>query len=191
MASAHGDPERDMTYFASGEELQAELEAFLGAFLASEEGARATEQARALGDRATLVLRTVEPDAAVAVDFLARRVLPGAEEDGDVEIEVEADALHDVLLERLGPVQISQLYETERLTFRGSAQHLAGLIALAGPLAPSYRASLERRGRDDLLATPAPATKVEWGSPEEARSPKRVIGHRRPWQRPKRTAEAV
>jgi hypothetical protein len=62
---------------------------------------------------------------------------------------------------------------------------------LAGPMQPHYPASLARRGREDLLNTPMPPAKVAWGSPEDALSPKRVIGRRRQWQRPKRSAEAV
>jgi hypothetical protein len=96
-----------------------------------------------------------------------------------------------VLLDRLDPVQLSRLYETGRLAFSGAARDLAALIMLAGPMQPHYPASLARRGREDLLSTPMPPTKVAWGSPEEALSPRRVIGRRRAWQRPKRSAEAV
>jgi hypothetical protein len=180
-----------VSYYASTDDLQRELVAFLTAFLGSDDGARATEAARALEGGATLALRVLDPDADVSVDFASGRVLLGAADDADVEIEIEADALHDILLERLDAVQISRLYETDRVRFRGSPQHLGGLIVLAGPLGPCYRASLAERGRDDLLGTPPPPTKIEWGSPDEALAPKRVIGRRRAWQRPKRTAEAI
>jgi hypothetical protein len=180
-----------VSHFASGEDLQRELVAFLTAFIGSDDGARAIEAARALGDSATLVLHTVDPEAVLSVDFYAGSVTLDAVADPDVEIQLEADALHDILLNRLDPVQLSRLYETDRLAFSGASRHLAALIMLAGPLQPHYPASLERRGRRDLLDTPMPPTKVAWGSPEEALSPKRVIGRRRPWQRPKRTAEAV
>ena len=68
-------------------------------------------------------------------------------------------------------------------------EHLAALVALAAPLAPCYRATLTRHERRDLLDTPAPPTKVEWGSPDDPI--KRIFGQRRPWQRPKRSAPAV
>lgn len=177
-----------MTYFASGEELQRELVAFLAAFFESEDGERAVHAARALGDRGTLLIRTVDPETVVSIDFFSASVSPHAAESRDVEIQVEADALHDILLERLDPVQISRLYETERLLFSGASQNLAALIMLAGALQPHYPASLARRGRNDLLDTPAPPTKIAWGSADEASNPRRVIGWRRPWQRPKRTA---
>jgi hypothetical protein len=180
-----------MSHFASAEELQHELVAFLTAFLGSEDGARATEAARGLGDSATLVLRTVDPETVVSVDFFGGSVALDAVEGANVEIDLEADALHDVLLDRLDPVQLSRLYETGRLAFSGAARDLAALIMLAGPMQPHYPASLARRGREDLLSTPMPPTKVAWGSPEEALSPRRVIGRRRAWQRPKRSAEAV
>jgi hypothetical protein len=178
-----------MSYYASGRDLEREIVAFLTAFLDSEAGARATTAAGDSGDSATLVLDLVDPDATITVDFVSGSVMVGGAEAPDVEIEMEADALHDILLERLGPVQISRLYETDRLRFRGSPRHLAALIALAAPLAPFYRATLERHGRRDLLDTPAPPATVEWGSPDDPI--KRVIGRRRPWQRPKRSAHAV
>jgi len=180
-----------MDAYATGAELQDELVACLTAFLGSEDGARAVESAGALGDSATLMLRTVDPEAVVSMDFFAGTVSREPVADADVKIELEANALHDILLNRLDPVQLSRLYETERLTFSGKSQGLAALIMFAGPLAPHYAASLARRGRDDLLDTPMPATKLVWGMPEEALSPKQVIGKRRAWQRPKRSVEAV
>ena len=70
--------------------------------------------------------------------------------------------------------------------FSGPPEHLAAFIALAGSLQPYYPASLSERGRQDLLATPAPPTKVAWGSPDDVLNPRKVIGKRRPWQRPAR-----
>lgn len=177
-----------MSHFADGEELGRELVAFLTAFLGSEEGARATEAARGLGDQARLTLRTVDPDAVVSVDFYAGSVSLDALADANVEITLEADALHDILLGRLDPVQISRLYETERLTFDGAAVDLAALVLLAGPLQPHYPASLRRRGREDLLDTPAPPAAAVWTSGEEP--PRRVISERRTWQRSRRPATA-
>ena len=177
-----------MSYYATSEDLEQELEAFLTAFLGSGDGAQAAEAARALGDSATLTLHLLDPDAVVSIDFLARTVTPGPVEGADVEIEMEADALHDLLLDRLDVVQISQLYETDRVQFAGGTTQLAALVVVAGPLQPHYAASLERRGRQDLLDTPAPPSPIVWGDPSEAISPRKLIGQRRPWQRPKRTA---
>jgi hypothetical protein len=171
-------------YFASREELEAELVAFLEAFLASPDGEAAS--AAAGEQESTVLLRAVNPEAVVSVDLRARTVSLHPAEDPVVEVELEADALHDILLERLDAVQISRLYETDRVRFRGRPEHLAALVALAGPLQPYYPATLADRGRDDLLATPVPPTKVAWGSPEDALNPRKVIGKRRPWQRPKR-----
>lgn len=175
-----------MSHYATSTELEQELEAFLEAFLTSDDGARAAEAARALGDSATLTLHLLEPEAVVSVDFLARTVVLEAVEGADVELEMDTDALHDLLLDRLGPVDISRLYETERVRFTGGTTQLAGLVLAAGPLQPWYARSLEARGRQDLLDTPAPETPVVWGDPSEAVSPRRLIGRRRPWQRPKR-----
>jgi hypothetical protein len=178
-----------MSVYADGEELTAQLIAFLEGFLASEDGARACDAARALGAQARLTVRTVDPVAEVSVDFFARGVSAGPMDDANVEIELEADALHDLLLGRLDPVQISRLYETGRLTFAGAATDLAALIVLAGPLQPHYPESLQRRGRDDLLSTPPPETGTVWTTgPDDP--PREIISTRRTWQRPRRAARA-
>jgi hypothetical protein len=180
-----------MSHYAAGDELEAELVAFLETFLASPDGARGAEAARALGESARLVLHLRDPEAVVSVDFLAGTVATEPIEDADVEVDIAADALHDILLDRLDPVQISRLYETDEVRFSGSSRHLAGLIVLAGPLAPHYRASLERRGRQDLLDTPLPPTGIAWADDNDPLSPKPMIGKRRPWQRPKRARAAA
>lgn len=171
-----------MQYFANGQELHDELAAALDAFFASPDGELARERVRDLADSAILTLHVVEPEATITIDFLAGSVSSAHHADADVEIQLEADALHDVLLERLDPVQISRLYETDLLAFSGEARNLAGLITLAGPLSRFYTESLERRGRDDLLTTPLPETKVAWLDEGPYRE---VIGKRRPWQRAK------
>jgi hypothetical protein len=178
-----------MSAYADGAELERELEAFLTAFLASEEGTAACAAARSLGEQARLVLRTVDPAAVVSVDFFAAEVASGAFGDANVEIELPADGLHDLLLGRLDPVQISRLYETDQLVFSGSATDLAALVVLAGVLQPYYPESLRRRGRDDLLATPAPERHGVWTSGADAQ-PRAVINSRRTWQRSKRSAAA-
>jgi hypothetical protein len=177
-----------MRHYATSADLEQELEAFLRAFLESDDGARAAEAARSLVDSATLTLRLLDPEAVVSVDFLARTVVLEPVEGADVEVEMDADALHDLLLDRLGPVEISRLYETDRVRFTGGTTQLGGLVLAAGPLQPYYARSLAARGRDDLLDTPAPDTPVVWGDPSEAISPRKLIGQRRPWQRPKPAA---
>jgi hypothetical protein len=176
-----------MSHFADTAELERELVAFLSAFLGSEDGARASEAARALGDQARLVLRISDPDAVVSVDFFEHSVSLDVAANANIEIALEADALHDILLGRMDPVQISRLYETDRLTFSGAATDLAALIVLAGPLQPHYPASLERRGRRDLLGTPFPERQAVWTTGPDV-PPREIISSRRPWQRPKRAA---
>jgi hypothetical protein len=177
------------SYYATGQDLERELVACLTAFLESEAGHGAVVAARESGESATLELTLVDPELTLSVDFAVGRVVVGSAEAADVEIEMEANDLHDILLERMGPVQISQLYETDRLRFRGAAHHLAALIVLAAPLAPFYRDTLAQHGRQDLLDTPASPASFEWGAPEDPI--KRVIGRRRPWQRPKRSPQAA
>jgi hypothetical protein len=179
-----------MSAYADGAELQGELAAFLTAFLESEEGAQACAAARSLGERARRVLRTVDPAAVVSVDFFTAEVAAQAMEDVSVEVELPADALHDLLLGRLDPVAISRLYETDELVFSGSATDLAALVVLAGALQPHYPASLRGRGRDDLLATPMPERHAVWTAGPDA-VPRAVINSRRSWQRSRRAAAAT
>lgn len=177
-----------MSHFATAEELQAELGAFLREFVGSETGRRAADAAREAGLTGPLVLRTVNPAAAVWLDVSEGRVEAAPDGEPVVELELEADDLHDLLLNRLGPVEISQLYETDRVRFAGPPEALGALAILAGQLQPFYPESLARRGRQDLLDTPARPTRTLW---DVDGPPREVIGKRRPWQRPKRTAEAV
>jgi hypothetical protein len=177
-----------VSVFSDAGELEGELLAFLAGFLASEDGRRACEAARPLGDRARLVLRTVDPDVVTTVDFFAAEVSPGATDDANLEIELPADALHDILLGRLDAVQISRLYETDRLLFSGAATDLAALVVLAGALQPHYPASLRRRGRHDLLDTPMPERHTVWTTGPDV-PPKPILTSRRAWQRPRRSAQ--
>jgi hypothetical protein len=178
-----------MSVFADGAELTEVLSAFLGDFLASEDGASAREAARSLGDHARLTLHTLDPGAQVSADFFAGTVVAGPIDDPNVEIELEADDLHDLLLGRLDAVQISRLYETDRLSFAGAATDLAALVMLAGALQPCYPATLRRLGREDLLGTPMPERHAVWTSGRDD-PPRAVINSRRTWQRSRRTAGA-
>jgi hypothetical protein len=176
-----------VSVFTDGAEVTEVLTAFLGAFLSSEDGARACESARALGDSARLSLRTIDPDAHVSVDFFAGTAAAGPIDDANVEITLHASDLHDLLLARLDPVQISRLYETDRLTFAGAATDLAALVVLAGALQPHYPATLRRLEREDLLDTPMPERHTVWTTGPDA-PPKAVINSRRSWQRSRRAA---
>jgi hypothetical protein len=112
-------------------------------------------------------------------------VTEGLADDPGATLELAAPDLHDVLLERLGPVEISRLVEEGRLRLVGTPEALAASVVLAAGVQPHYAASLRERGRDALLATPAPPTREIWESDEP---PPPVFGVRRPWQRPKGAA---
>ena len=90
--------------------------------------------------------------------------------------------MHDLLLDRLGPVEISRLVEEQRLHLTGAPPALCAAVVLVAQLQPHYEASLRERGREHLLATPLPATGEVW---ESATKPPPVFGVRRPWQAPK------
>ncbi|MGI9116559.1 MAG: hypothetical protein ACR2JV_02840, partial [Gaiellales bacterium] len=72
------------------------------------------------------------------------------------------------------------------LQLEGPPPALAGLLLSAEALRRHYEASLEDRGRTDLLAYPAPETGGIWQSDEP---PPRVFGVRRPWQ-PEKSSRA-
>jgi hypothetical protein len=177
-----------MSPFHDTEDLQAELQAFLEAFVESEAGSRAAQCAQDGGLDGVLVLRTVNPDGVVCLDVPGRRVMTASGDEVAVELELDAGDLHDLLLNRLGPVEISQLYETDRVRFAGRPQALGAVAVLAGELQPFYPDSLANRGRDDLLGTPAPEIRTVW---DVDGPPREVIGKRRPWQRPKKSADAL
>lgn len=179
-----------MSSFAGSEDLEGVLAGFLTDFLASEQGAQACDAARALGKTARLVLRTIEPESVVSADFFARSVSRAPLEEASIDIELEADALHDILLGRLDPVRISRLVETDRLVFSGAASDLAALVLIAGPLQRHYQAWLERGGRHDLLDTPVPERGVVWTTGPDAPL-KEIINERRPWQRARKTASSL
>jgi hypothetical protein len=178
-----------MSVFRDGAEAETVVLAFLQRYLASDDGAAVQAQAGLLDAAPVLELRLVEPDAVVHVDFGARQAARGAapEEPGAVA-EIRADDLHDLLLDRLGPVEISRLGEEGRVRLEGPPQALAALLVLAGRIQPHYPASLAEQGREDLLATPAPEVGVMWGNDDP---PPHLIGVRRQWQRPKGAAAAT
>lgn len=177
-----------MSYFENSAEVQGELEAFLTDFVNSDEGIRAAQAAATSEHGGVLVLRTINPASVVSLDIPRRLVAGEVTFDAVVELEFEADDLHDILLNRLGPVEISQLYETDCVGFAGRPEALGAVAILAGQAQPFYPDSLTRRGRQDLLSTPARPVGVTW---QVSGPPKEIIGKRRPWQREKQTAASV
>lgn len=171
-----------MSYFADSAEVETVFGGLFVRFLASEDGERTAELARALPVCAVLEIHLSDPDAVFAVDFAARTVLPAPPEEASVRLAVEASTLHDVLLERLDPVQLSRVFEEDRAALDGAPEALVGCIRVAGLLAQHYPAALDEQGRPDLLTTPVPRRGIVWQSDGP---PKLVIGKRRPWQRPK------
>lgn len=169
-----------MSYFADGDEVRFLLRSLFERFLTSADGALVRERLAELPSRPVLDLYVTSPDAILSIDFGSGSITHEPTTDASVRLEVEADVLHDVLLERLDPVQISRPFEEDRAVIDGTPEALVGLIRVAGLLPPHYRASLLELDRSDLLETPQPETAVIWHSEGP---PKRVIGHRRPWQR--------
>ncbi len=177
-----------MTYFRDAEEATSVFTLCLARFFASEDGEHVSGVARALPVPPVLELHLTNPAATLSIDFGGRRVALGPAAESSVRLEIEAGVLHDVLLERLDPVQISRPFEEDRALLEGAPEALCGFIAVAGRLPKHYVASLAEQGRDDLLELPAPPRSTVWLTEGP---PRLVIGKRRPWQRSKRAAEPV
>lgn len=171
-----------MSIFSSEKELQDELSAFVADFVASEDGRQAVQRAQSLSERLTLALRSREPETVLWVDFVQGEVTVAATDQAAVSIDIHADDLHHLMMDRLGPVEISRLSETEQLKVSGAPEALAALVLLAAQAQPYYPNSLSQRGRTDLLDTPAPPSPTVW-SVEGPPPP--LIETRRPWQRAK------
>jgi hypothetical protein len=168
------------TAHADADVLHGDLMAFFERFLASEDGAAAASAAAALDAPAVLELRTVEPEVVLHVDVGTRTVAPGPAAAPGAVAEIMARDLDDLLLERLGPVEISRLLEEGRARLEGPPPALAALLILAGRLQPHYPATLRERGREDVLDAAGPEIGVIWESDEP---PPPMVGRRRPWQR--------
>jgi hypothetical protein len=160
-----------MSYFASAEDLTAELTAALESFLDSDRGRNAARAAAAgfdLGDglpeEPALVLITRNPDAAVTLilgdNAHVRR--GGQDIPAQAQLRADADALHDTLAENYDAGQIARAVEEGRLNVSGPPWCLDALIVLAGAFAGFYRESLQRRDRQDLLSTSSPAPAGVW-----------------------------
>lgn len=160
-----------MTYFSTAAVLAAELAASVDLFLAAEEGRRAAEQAASgfdvgggLPDEPMVLVVTSNPSTAITLVLgeNARVEVGGEQVRAQVRLTADADALHDLLLEKYDAGQIARAVEERRLTVSGSPWSLDSLIVFAGAFAGAYRRSLEQRGRSDLLQTPEPAPAGVW-----------------------------
>jgi hypothetical protein len=171
--------------WAEPAELREDVVACLERFLGSPEGAAAAELAADFDGPAVIELTLHDPDLILHVDVGERAVHDGPAAEPAARLAIRAADLHDLLLERLGPVEISRLVEEKRAHLEGGPPALMASLLLAARIQPHYAASLRERGREELLATPAPQTGVMWQSEEP---PPPVFGVRRPWQRPKGAA---
>lgn len=177
-----------MSIFESTAEAQVEYLAFLQRFLDSEDGIILAGALDAVEGPAILELSVWDPDAVFRLDLRERTVTAGAAKDATVRVGGTADELHNLLLDRLGPVEISRLIEERNLILEGPPPALAALLLVADSLHAHYAESLRERGRDDLLNTPLPILGEAW---ESAETPARRYGVRRPWQLSKREAAAA
>lgn len=171
-----------MTIFASGRELRSEIVSFVSDFLESDPGKQIVQRARSFAESVTLTLQTRDPETTVSVDFVSGEILQAATDAADVHVEIYGDDLHNLMMDRLGPVEISQLSETGRLQVSGTPEALAALVLIATEAQPYYPSSLRRRGRVDLLDTSSPPSATVWGIDGP---PPPLIESRRPWQRVK------
>jgi len=159
-----------------------ELVAFLERFLQSDDGAQAAAMSASLDAPPVLELRVTEPELTLCIDIGARTVTRGAADQPGAIAQIAARDLNNLLLDRLGPIEMSQLVEEERVHLEGPPPALAALLVLAGVIQPHYPASLAERGREDWLETPPPAVGEIWESEQPLPA---LYGKRRPWQRPK------
>ena len=175
-----------MSPYRTGDDLEAELVAFLTRFLDSDDGATVAMGLAMVDGPAVLELIVRDPDAVVHADLKQRTVATGWADEASATVRITATGLHNLLLDRLGPVEISRLLEEDDLALEGPPPALAGLLLVAEPLRLHYEASLTERGRDDLLASPLPEVGEIWETDVE---PPRVFGIRRPWQ-PEKSSRA-
>ncbi len=160
-----------MAYFTTAADLADELAASFELFLATAEGRHAAKQAASgfdvgdgLPEEPAVLVVTANPATATTLVLgdNARVERSGEQVRAQVRLTADADVLHDVLLENYDAGQIARAVEEKRLSVSGSPWSLDSLIVLAGAFAGSYRRSLEQRGRNDLLQTPAPAPAGVW-----------------------------
>ena len=142
--------------FRDGDQMRAAVEATLERFLASDDGARVAEAAAGLGSSTVLELRTVYPDCVVWIDFAARRLIDAPQEPPAAVAAIEADALHHLLLDQLGPVEISRLAEENRVALQGPPLVLGALLPVVASVQPHYRPALTESGSSGSITMPLP-----------------------------------
>lgn len=172
-----------MSSWTNADELRDDVTAVLQRFATTPEGTAAAAVARELDDGLAIELALHDPDIVLQLDVASGTITDGPCADAAVRVALPAADMHDLLLDRLGPVEISRLVEEHRLHLTGAPAALCAAVVLVAQLQPHYEASLRERGREQLLETPVPATGEVW---ESAEKPAPVFGVRRPWQAPKR-----
>lgn len=175
-----------MSPYRTSDDLATELVAFLERFLASADGAQVAAGLAMIDGPAVLELAVWDPDAIAHVDLKAGVVAVGPAPEPTAAVGITSIGLHNLLLDRLGPVEISRLFEEDDMQLEGPPQALAALLLVAEPLRRHYEESLRERGRDDLLGSEPPEIGGIW---ESAEAPPRVFGIRRPWQ-PEKSSRA-
>lgn len=154
-----------MGYFRDSQEVADELVAALELFLEDPDGSAAARAAGdSIGPDAVVRVRVHDPDATVRLVLgEAPRVEQG---DGDavppVDLAIDADTLHDLMVDHLAAGHIARAIELGDISVTGSPRSLDAMIIMAGSLGDCYRRSLDARGRHDLLATPVPPPPGEW-----------------------------
>lgn len=173
-----------MRYFHDGQEVADELVAAIELFLADPEGSAAARAAGAsIGPDAVVQLRVRDPDATVRLVLGDEPRVARGEDNGvsPVDLAIEANTLHDLMVEHLGAGYIARAIELGQISVTGSPRSLDAMIIMAGSLGDCYRRSLEARGRHDLLATPVPPPPGDWmvDVPAPDRFVRDVIGGKR------------
>ena len=154
-----------MGYFRDGQEASDELVAALELFLEDPDGLAAARAAGAsIGGDAVVRFQLREPDATVRLALADTPAVEQGDSDGvpSVDIEIDADTFHDLMVDHLGAGHIAHAIELKKIRVDGAPRSLDALIVMAGALGDCYRRSLDARGRHDLLATPVPPPPGDW-----------------------------
>lgn len=175
-----------MSVYATSADLRAVLREALGRFLTSDGPLRRVAEEAGVETLPVLELHVRDPAIVIHLDVAAGRVLDGPAPHPDAVLDVRADDLHDLLLDRLGPVEISRLVEEGDLHLSGSPAALRAALVLVGEAQPRYAEALRALGRDDLFDTPMPDCGGVW---ERSTPSPRLLLERRPWQ-PRKGASA-
>ncbi len=177
-----------MSPWQNAAELRGVVVALVERFAATPQGAAAAVAARTLGDSPAIELALTDPDLVLHLDLANGTIGDGPSDDAAVHVALPAADLHDLLLDRLGPVEISRLVEENRLHVAGAPAALRAAVAVVAALQPQYEPALHQVGLGHLLETPAPITGEIWESLEK---PAPMFGLRRAWQPPKGSQTAA